>query len=39
MVSLDSHNQSFDLELSSHITIPNSLGELIFVEGLKSVNY
>jgi hypothetical protein len=38
MVNLDSPNQSLDLGTSSQITIPNSLDELIFVEGFKSVN-
>jgi len=38
MVNYDSPNQSLDLEPSSHITVPNSLGVLIFFEGFKNVN-
>jgi len=38
MVNLNSHNQSLNLGPSSHTTFPNSLGELIYVEGFKSVD-
>jgi len=38
MVNLNSCNQSLDLGPSSHITVPNSLGDLIFFECFKNVN-
>jgi len=38
MVNLNSPNQSLDLGPSSHITVPNSFGDLIFFEGFKNVN-
>jgi len=39
MVKLNSPNQSLDLGPSSQITVPNSLGDLIFFEGFKNVNF